>query len=66
MYRVPKIKRFSTITEQSQQSWRSNLSSESKRHIFLQDISQNLLLCFFFNKIKYYKNNSKVIKRGSS
>ena len=44
MYRVPKIKKFNTITQQSQKSWRSDLSSESKRHIFLKDISQNLIL----------------------
>ena len=44
MYCVPKIKRFNTIIQQSQKSWRSDLSSESKRHIFLKDISQNLIL----------------------
>ena len=38
MYCVPKIKKFNTLTKQSQKSWRSDLSSESKRHLFLQDI----------------------------
>ena len=60
MYRVPKIKRFSTITEQSQQSWRSNLSSESKRHIFLQDISQNLLL-LKEDLVNFFENNKDYL-----
>ena len=57
MYCVPKIKRFNTITQQSQKSWRSDLSSDSKRHIFLQDISQNLLLI----KEDLVKNQNKKL-----
>jgi len=59
MYSVPKIKRFSTITQQSQKSWRSNLSSNSKRHFILKDITQNLILIkddltsFFENNKEY-------------
>lgn len=59
MYSVPKIKRFNTITQQSQKSWRSNLSSNSKRHFILQDITQNLILIkddltsFFENNKEY-------------
>ena len=59
MYSVPKIKRFSSITEQGQKSWRSNLSSNSKRNIILQDIIHNLdlikddLISFFENNKEY-------------
>lgn len=59
MYTIPKIKKFSTITHQSQKSWRSNLSSNSKRHFILHDITQNLLLIkddltsFFENNKEY-------------
>ena len=59
MYSIPKIKRFSSITEQGQKSWRSNLSSNSKRNIILQDIIHNLdlikddLISFFENNKEY-------------
>ena len=59
MYSVPKIKKFSTISHQSQKSWRSNLSSNSKRHFILHDITQNLILIkddltsFFENNKEY-------------
>ena len=60
MYRVPKIKKFNTITQQSQKSWRSDLSSESKRHIYLQDISQNLLL-LKEDLVNYFQNNKDYL-----
>ena len=60
MYCVPKIKRFNTITQQSQKSWRSDLSSDSKRHIFLQDISQNLLL-LKEDLVNYFENNKDYL-----
>ena len=56
MYSVPKIKRFDTITQKSQLSWRSNLSSDSKRHVFLQDMAQNLIL-IKDDLSNYFKNN---------
>ena len=60
MYCVPKIKRFDTITQQSQISWRSNLSSESKRHVFLQDMAQNLLL-IRDDLSNYFKDNKEYL-----
>ena len=60
MYCVPKIKRFDTITQQSQISWRSNLSSESKRHVFLQDMAQNLLL-IRDDLSNYFKDNKDYL-----
>jgi hypothetical protein len=60
MYCVPKIKKFNTLTKQSQKSWRSDLSSESKRHIFLQDISQNLLL-LKEDLVNYFQNNKDYL-----
>ena len=60
MYHVPKIKKFNTVTQQSQNSWRSNLSSESKRNIFLQDISQNLLL-LKEDLVNYFESNKNYL-----
>ena len=60
MYSVPKIKKFNTITKQSQKTWRSDLSSESKRHILLQDISQNLLL-LKEDLVNYFESNKDYL-----
>ena len=60
MYRVPKIKKFNTITQQSQISWRSNLSSETKRKILIQDISQNLLL-LKDDLVNYFESNKDFL-----
>ena len=60
MYCVPKIKRFNTITQQSQKSWRSNLSSDSKRNIILQDITQNLIL-IKEDLISFFENNKDYL-----
>ena len=60
MYSVPKIKRFNTITEQAQKSWRSNLSSDSKRNIILQDITQNLIL-IKDDLISFFENNKEYL-----
>lgn len=60
MYHVPKIKKFNIVTQQSQKSWRSNLSSESKRNIFLQDISQNLLL-LKEDLVNYFESNKDYL-----
>ena len=60
MYCVPKIKRFNTITQQAQKSWRSNLSSDSKRNIILQDISQNLIL-IKEDLISFFENNKDYL-----
>ena len=60
MYRVPKIKKFNTLTQKSQKSSRSDLSSESKRHIYLQDISQNLLL-LKEDLVNYFQNNKDYL-----
>ena len=60
MYHVPKIKKFNTITQQSQISWRSNLSSETKRKILIQDISQNLLL-LKDDLVNYFESNKDFL-----
>ena len=60
MYRVPKIKKFNSITQQSQISWRSNLSSETKRKILIQDISQNLLL-LKDDLVNYFESNKDFL-----
>ena len=60
MYSVPKIKRFNTITQQAQKSWRSNLSSDSKRNIILQDITQNLIL-IKDDLISFFENNKEYL-----
>ena len=60
MYSVPKIKKFNTITQQSQKSWRSNLSSDSKRNIILQDIIQNLIL-IKDDLISFFENNKEYL-----
>ena len=60
MYHVPKIKKFNTITQQSQISWRSNLSSESKRKLLIQDISQNLLL-LKDDLVNYFESNKDFL-----
>ena len=60
MYRVPKIKKFNTLTQKSQKSCISDLSSESKRHIYLQDISQNLLL-LKEDLVNYFQNNKDYL-----
>ena len=60
MYRVPKIKKFNTITQQSQISWRSNLSSETKSKILIQDISQNLLL-LKDDLVNYFESNKDFL-----
>ena len=60
MYRVPKIKKFNTITQQSQISWRSNLSSETRRKILIQDISQNLLL-LKEDLVNYFESNKDFL-----
>ena len=60
MYSVPKIKRFNTITEQAQKSWRSNLSSDSKRNIILQDITHNLIL-IKDDLISFFENNKEYL-----
>ena len=60
MYSVPKIKRFNTITEQAQKSWRSNLSSDSKRNIILLDITHNLIL-IKDDLISFFENNKEYL-----
>ena len=60
MYSVPKIKRFNTITQQAQKSWRSNLSSDSKRNFILQDITQNLIL-IKDDLISFFENNKEYL-----
>ena len=60
MYCVPKIKRFNTITQQAQKSWRSNLSSDSKRNFILQDITQNLIL-IKEDLISFFENNKDYL-----
>ena len=60
MYRVPKIKKFNSLTQKSQKSCISYLSSESKRHIYLQDISQNLLL-LKEDLVNYFQNNKDYL-----
>ena len=60
MYSVPKIKRFNTITQQAQKSWRSNLSSDSKRNIILQDITQNLII-IKDDLISFFENNKEYL-----
>lgn len=60
MYSVPKIKRFNTITQQAQKSWRSNLSSNSKRNFILQDIVQNLIL-IKDDLISFFENNKEYL-----
>lgn len=60
MYSVPKIKRFNTITQQAQKSWRSNLSSNSKRNFILQDIIQNLIL-IKDDLMSFFENNKEYL-----
>lgn len=60
MYSVPKIKRFNTITQQSQKSWRSNLSSNSKRHIMNHNITQSLIL-IRDDIMSFFENNKEYL-----
>lgn len=60
MYKVPKIKKFNSIIQQGQKSWRSNLSSNSKRNILIYDIAQNLSI-LQDDLTNFFQNNNHII-----